>query len=167
MPKPLQWLGQTLVYLGIAALFGFFSDWPRFTYFPADKAQILLSFAHGAQRKGECRRLSAEEIAEMPANMRRPEICPRERLPVYVELLIDGEPLYSDHLPPSGLSGDGPSQIHRHFEVSPGPHELTVRLRDSARSEGFDYLRSETITLRERQNFLIDFRPDTGGFVFL
>ena len=167
MPKPLQWLGQALVYLMIAALFGLFSDWPSFSYFPADKAQIVLSFAHGAERKGECRRLSAEEIAELPANMRRPEICPRERLPVYIELMVDGEPLFSDHLPPSGLAGDGPSQVHRQFVISPGSHRLTVRLRDSARTEGFDYERSETVVLRERQNFLIDFRADTGGFVFL
>ena len=167
MPKPLQWLGQGLVYLMIAALFGLFSDWPRFTYYPDDKAQILLSFAHGAQRKGECRRLTAEEIAELPPNMRRPEICPRERLPVYIELIVNDEPLYRDHLPPSGLSGDGPSQVHRPFVVAPGSHRVTLRLRDSARTEGFDYERSETITLRARQNLVIDFRADTGGFVFL
>lgn len=167
MPRPLQFLGQGLVYLVIALLFGLFSDWPRFTYFPAEQAQIMLSFAHGAQRKGECRKLSAEEIAELAPNMRRPEICPRERLPVLVELTLDGQALYRESLPPSGLSGDGPSQVHQRFVVEPGSHEITVRLRDSARSEGFDYERSETITLRERQNFVIDFRSDRGGFVFM
>ena len=167
MPKPLQWAGQGLVYLAIALLFGLFSDWPRFTYFPAERAQIMLSFAHGAERKGECRRLSAEELNELAPNMRRPVVCPRERLPVLVELVIDDKPLYRDLLPPSGLSGDGPSQIHRRFVVAPGEHRITVRLRDSARSEGFDYDRSETVVLREQQNFVIDFRADRGGFVFM
>lgn len=167
MPKPLQFLGQGLVYVVIALLFGLFSDWPRFSYFPPDRAQIMLSFAHGAQRKGECRKLSAEEIGELAPNMRRTEICPRERLPVLIELVIDDEPLHRESLPPSGLSGDGPSQIHRQFIVAPGSHRLTVRLRDSARSEGFDYERSETIVLRKQQNFVINFRADTGGFVFM
>ncbi len=167
MPRPLQFLGQGVVYLVIALLFGLFSDWPRFTFFPADQAQIMLSFAHGAQRKGECRKLTAEELDELAPNMRRPEICPRERLPVLVELTLDDQPLYRESLPPSGLSGDGPSQVHRRFVVAPGSHRITVRLRDSARSEGFDYERSETIALRERQNFVIDFRSDRGGFVFM
>ena len=167
MLRPLQVLGQGVVYLVIALLFGLFSDWPRFTYFPADQAQIMLSFAHGAQRKGECRRLTAEEISELAPNMRRPMVCPRERLPVVIEVIVDDKPLYRASLPPSGLSGDGPSQVHRGFVVAPGTHRLTVRLRDSARTDGFDYERSETITLRARQNFVIDFRADTGGFVFL
>ena len=167
MPRPLQWLGQGVVYLAIALLFGVFSDWPRFTYFPADRAQIMLSFAHGADRKGECRKLTEEELGELAPNMRRPEICPRERLPVLVELLLDDQPLYRASLPPSGISGDGPSQIHRQFIVAPGTHRLTVRLRDTARTEGFDYERSETVTLTEQQNFVIDFRADTGGFVFM
>lgn len=167
MLRPLQILGQGIVYLVIALLFGLFSDWPRFTYFPEDRAQIMLSFAHGAQRKGECRKLTQDEINELAPNMRRLEVCPRERLPVVVELLLNDKPLFREALPPSGLSGDGPSQVHKQFVVAPGAHELTVRLRDTARAEGFDYERSETVVLRAQQNFVIDFRADTGGFVFL
>ena len=167
MPKVLQYLGQGLVYGLIALLFGVFADWPRYTHFPPDQAQIMLSFAHGAERKGDCRRLSAEEIAELAPNMRRAEICPRERLPVLVELMLDDTTLFNAALPPSGLSRDGPSQVHRGFAVAPGAYRLTVRLRDSARSEGFDYERSEDIVLRAMQNFVVDFRADTGGFVFM
>ena len=167
MPRVLKFAGQGLVYALIALLFGIFSDWPRYTHSPPDKAQILLSFSHGGARKGGCRTLSAEEIAELPPNMRRPQICPRERLPLSVELLLDGQALYRAELPPSGLSKDGPSQVHRRFLVAPGTHSLTVRMRDSARAQGFDYERSEDIVLREMQNFVIDFRADTGGFLFL
>ena len=167
MSKVLKVLGQVVAYAAIALLFAVFSDWPPYRSFPPDQAQIMLSFAHGADRKGPCRKLTAEEIAETAANMRRPEICPRERLPVQIELLLDDEPLFSASLPPSGLAGDGPSQVHRRFIVTPGSHRLTARLRDSARSEGYDYERSETVVLREQQNFVIDFRADTGGFVFM
>lgn len=167
MPKPLKYLGQGLVYALIALLFGVFSDSPRYTYSPPEQAQIMLSFSHGGARKGECRRLSAEELAELAPNMRRPQICPRERLPLLVELTLDGKPLFRAELPPSGLSGDGPSQVHRRFLVAPGPHRLTARLRDTARAQGFDYERSADIVLRAQQSFVVDFRADTGGFVFL
>lgn len=167
MTRALQYAGQAVVYGLIALLLGSFADWPSYTRFPADQAQILLSFAHGAERKGECRRLTAEEIAALPANMRKPTVCPRERLPVEVELRLDDALLFRASLPPSGLSGDGPSQVHRRFQVAPGTHRLTARLRDSARAEGFDYEHSEEITLSPQQNFVIDFRPDLGGFVFM
>ena len=167
MPKVLRYLGQFVAYAAIGLLFAVFSDWPPYSNFPSGQAQILLSFAHGADRKGPCRKLTAEEIGELAPNMRRPEICPRERLPVHVEVLLDDQPLFSASLPPSGIAGDGPSQVHRSFVVSPGSHRLTARLRDTARAEGYDYERSETIELRELQNFVIDFRADTGGFVFM
>ena len=167
MVKALKYAGQGVVYALIALLFGVFSDSPRYVHAPPDQAQIMLSFTHGGQRKGECRRLNAEELAELAPNMRRAQVCPRERLPLLVELTLDGRTLFTADLPPSGLSGDGPSQVHRRFIVPPGSHRLTVRLRDSARSEGFDYERSEDIVLKERQNFVVDFRADAGGFVFM
>ena len=167
MSRALKFAGQGVVYALIALVFGVFSDWPRYTTSPPDQAQIMLSFSHGGARKGGCRRLSAEEIAELAPNMRRPEICPRERLPLLVELVLDGRTLFRAELPPSGLSKDGPSQVHERFLVAPGPYRMTVRLRDSARAEGFDYERSEDIDLRAMQNFVVDFRADTGGFLFL
>jgi hypothetical protein len=99
--------------------------------------------------------------------MRRPLDCPRERLPVVVELVADGKVLLQAALPPSGLSGDGPSQVYHRFLVEAGPHEITARLRDSDRTEGYDYERSATLELRPAQNFVIDFRADAGGFVFM
>jgi hypothetical protein len=87
-------------------------------------ALIKLSFAHGAQKE-DCRPRTAEELAKLPPNMRRPMVCARERLPVAVELLLDGAPLYQAVLPPTGLAGDGPSRAYQRFAVPPGQHELT------------------------------------------
>lgn len=166
MSRALRALGQLLVYGVIALLLGVFANGPTYQRFPEDKAQILLSFSHGAQRKGGCRRLSAAEIAALPANMRRPEICPRERLPVLVELELDGRILFAAWLPPSGLAGDGRSQVYRRFQVAPGAHRLVARLRDSDRADGFDYEREATVTLVPGQNLVVDFRSEMGGFLF-
>lgn len=166
MPRLWAWLGQALIY-GIVALgLGAFSTRPAYLHFPPDKAQIVLSFSHVGDRVVPCRKPTREEIQEMAANMRRAEICERARLPLQVELLLEGEALYSASLVPTGLSRDGASQVHERFTVAPGRHELLVRLRDSARSSGYDYEAAAVVELRPRQSLVIDFRAELGGFLF-
>jgi len=166
MINVLRYGGQAAVYLLIAVLFAVFADWPPYVAFPPDQAQIKIALAHGAAHKVECRRRTAEELAALPANMRRPLDCPRERLPVVVELEIDGALMMHESAPPSGLSGDGPSKIYRRFAVPAGHHSIVARLRDSNRAEGYDYERRAEIELAPLHIFVIDFRADTGGFLF-
>lgn len=166
MTAALRYAGQAAVLLLFMTVIGFFADSPAYVHHPPDLALIKLSFTHGAERKGECRRLSAEELARLAPNMRRPTQCPRERLPVHVEFALDGNLLYRGTLPPTGLSGDGPSRVYERFPVAPGAHRIAVRLRETARSEGFDRERTEIVELKPGQNFVVDFRPDAGGFIF-
>lgn len=158
--------GQGLVYLAFAVLLGVFANGPSYTHLPADQAMIKLSFAHGGSHKQACRRRTAEEIAALPPNMRKVFDCPRERVAVLVELRLDGDELYRAELQPTGLAGDGPSRVYARFAVVPGRHVLEARLRDTPRSEGFDYVRKEVIELAPLQNFVVDFRPGGDGFVF-
>lgn len=167
MIKPLHLLGQAIAYAAFAGVIGYFSTRPAYTHLDPELALIKLSFSHAGQHKGECRQLSPEDLAKLPPNMRRPLDCPRERLPLQVELVLDGEVLYRGELPPSGLAGDGASTAYRKFPVAPGRHRLAARLRDSARPTGYDYEKEADITLHPRQNFVIDFRPALGGFQFL
>ena len=164
MARPLAYVGQGAAYLLLALGIGYFSDRPAYTHFPPEMALIKLSFAHGA-KKEECRRRTSEELASLPPNMRRPLACSRERLPVTVELLLDGAPLYRAVLPPTGLAGDGPSRAYQRFPVPAGRHELVARLRDSDRSEGFDYERTAVLEFAPAQSLAIDFRAEMGGFV--
>jgi hypothetical protein len=162
------YLGQGVVYLLIALALGVLSDTPAYRHFPDDRALLVLSFSHGGARKEPCRTLSPEELAELAPNMRRPDakVCPRERVPVEAELVLDGAALFGETLAPSGLVGDGPSKVYRRFAVEPGRHWLVMRLRDTARAEGFDHERTAEVTLAPRQRFVVDFRADHGGFVF-
>ncbi|MBT8147522.1 MAG: hypothetical protein KJN90_11765, partial [Gammaproteobacteria bacterium] len=61
----------------------------------------------------------------------------------------------------------GASTAYRKFTVPAGTHHLVARLRDSRREVGFDYEQAAEITLTPQQNFVIDFRPELGGFLFL
>jgi hypothetical protein len=165
MSAALRLAGQGAAYLAFIAAIAFGTTL-GYRHFPADKAVIKLSFTHGAARPSDCRRLSAAELEKLAPNMRRPTQCARGRLPVFTELVLDEETVFSAALPPTGLARDGPSRIYRSFVVAPGRHRLVIRLRDSARASGFDYIRAAEVELAPRQNFVIDFRPEGDGFIF-
>lgn len=158
-------LGQLVVYALIILTIGYFSSHPLYVQFPSDKAQIKLSFAHGAARKEKCRRLTSKEIAKLPPNKRRPNTCARERVPVTIQLLLDDKIIYDDVLQPIGIARDGPSQVYTKFTVEPGPHVVTARLKDTLRQDGFDYEKTFKIDLAPLQNLAIDFKADKGGFI--
>lgn len=162
----LRYTGQTFAYAAFVALLAFFATAPVYHPIDPDAAMLKLSFVHVGQRRVECRKMSPEEIARLPPNMRLILDCPRERLPVLVELELDGKLLLRRELAASGLSHDRASSIYQKFVVPPGRHLVTARLRDSARTEGFDYTRSTEVELRPRQNFVVDFRAEAGGFSF-
>jgi hypothetical protein len=167
MDRVARYLAQIAAYGLFAGVVGYFSDTPAYVHHNPEKALIKLSFSHAGEHKGECRRRTPEELAALAPNMRRPFDCPRERVPLMVELVMDGELIYRGVLPPAGLAGDGASTVYQRFPVAPGRHRLIARLRDSRREQGFDHEHKQIVELRPRQNFVIDFRPQTGGFRFL
>lgn len=160
----LKWTGQAAVYAVIMVVIGYFASAPAYRHFAADHALIKLTFTHGAKFKGGCRRRTAQELQELAPNMRKPFDCPRDRVPVVIEVDVDGETVYQAALKPSGLHGDGPAVLYRSFPVTAGKHTMAFRLRDTDRTTGFDYERHATVTLKPDQLFVIQFREELGGF---
>jgi hypothetical protein len=159
-------LAQFLIILALFAGVAAFANRPVYRQTPPDTAIVMLTFVHGADRKAECRRLSPAEIAKLPPNMRRVEECPRGRRPLHVELDIDGKSVLRAALPPTGIAGDGPSRVYERFVVPAGAHEIAVRMRDTPRQDGFDHQRAGRIALVPDQLFVIDFRAESGEFIF-
>ncbi|MBL1143088.1 MAG: hypothetical protein HND53_13765 [Proteobacteria bacterium] len=159
-------LGQIIAFIPFAMGIGYFSDSPSYTYHDPEKALIMVSFSHASEHKDECRRFSQEELSAMAPNMRRPMDCSRERVPVYIELMMDGQNLLSQSYNPTGLAKDGAASIYESIPVEPGQHEISVKLRDSSRESGFDYEGNVSINLDAKELFVIDFRKDHNGFNF-
>lgn len=158
-------VGQGIFYTLVALILGYLSASPTWTHMSDDLAVIKISFSHGAERKVPCRKRTPRELMALPPNMRKPMDCSRERLPVYVELAIDGETMVAETLPPMGIARDGQSRIYHAIVISPGAHRLEVGIRDTARTTGFDYELHKSIHLEPRQNLVVDFEGDKGIFL--
>ena len=157
-------LGQALAYSCAAALLAYFSIAPRHEVLGPKLAMVNLSFSQAGRLKEPCTALTPAELAKLPINMRRPRDCRRERWPIEVQLVINGELMLSGRYAPAGLWSDGPSTVYKRFAVPAGQTTLSVRLRNSGRVEGFDYTRSATVDLETAQNLVIDFHAEQGGF---
>lgn len=166
MSVALRTIAQFVVILALFAGVAVLANRPIYRQIPDDAGVMMLTFVHGADRKGECRRLSPEEIAKLPPNMRRVQDCPRVRRAIYVELDVDGRNIYRADLPPTGIAGDGPSRVYQRFVLPAGKYDVAVRMRDTARAAGFDHERRETVNFSPSQLLVIDYRPESGEFIF-
>ena len=167
MRNPMQYLGQAVAYVLFAVVVGYFSASPVYRYLDPDKALIKLNFSHAGQHKQECRRYTQEELDQLPPNMRRPMDCTRERVPLLVELEINGELQLKQSVPPSGIASDGAATVYEKFQVPSGTHTGSGRMRDSRREQGYDYATEKVVNVESGQVLVIDFEPETGGFKFL
>lgn len=162
----MQLIVQASAYAVFAVVVGLLSAWPAYDNAARDRAIVKLSLSHAAARIRPCVVLTPDELAELAPNMRQPERCERARLPLVVELEIDGDVVLRIEAPPSGLWDDGPASVYQRFEFDPGPHEVTARLRDSARSDGWDYSHTEAVRFERGRYFSVTFRAESGGFKF-
>jgi hypothetical protein len=163
---PAAWAGQLLLYGLFALAIGVFSQWPRYHPLGPGQALIKLSFTRVGKPVGECRRLSPEELARLPPNMRTPEVCPRERSPITVEVDLGGVTVLRRSAPPSGVAKDGASALYERLVVPAGEQRIAVRLSDDVRSRSTPYVREATVRLTPGQVLVIDFDAGKGGITF-
>lgn len=163
----MHWIGQAVAY-GLFALFiGHFSNSPRYQHLPPNEAMLKLSLRHSGQILGECRQLSAEELAALPPTKRAQLDCPRERSPLEIELEVNGKMQLSERVEPRGLHHDGMASTYHRINVPAGPISLTVRMKDGVNQEEFPYVAERHLELRPGQVLLIDFDSQEKRFVFL
>lgn len=157
---------SAIAYALFAAVVGWLSVWPRFSLIEEGQAMVSLSFSHAGQRVRECRRLSQEELNALPPNMRKPEDCPRERLPVNILFTRNGETLYEASLAPTGLWNDGSSNVYQRLAIPAGVQNLFIGMNERGRSDSFDFKLEETVELAAGQHVVVEFDHDRQSFLF-
>lgn len=160
---PSAWAGQVLLYGLFAAAIGVFSQWPRVHPIEPGQSLIKLSFTRVGKPVGDCRKPSAAEQAKLPPNMRAPEICPRERSPITVQVDVDGKPALQRIAAPTGLSKDGAAAVYERLVVPAGERRIAVQLSDDMRARETPYRREANVQLVPGQILVIDFDAEKGG----
>lgn len=159
--------GQLIAYVVFILFLGTLSKYPSYDHAGEDQASIRLTLNHAGKVKGECRKRTAQELSKLSPNMREPMDCPRERSPVRIELALDGEVIYRDNYPPSGLKKDGESAGYKRITIKAGKHRLRVRMNDDVKVEAFNYIMDREITLKPAQVLVVRFDNLSGRFIIL
>ena len=160
--KLLRYMLQALNYSIFIALIWYFATSPAIHPIDDDEAMLTIAFAHAGELREPCRRLSAQELAELAPNMRKIEDCPRERSPITIEASLDGDPLFSQTFRATGLFEDGGVDIYFSKTVAAGKHNLSLQMNDSVHIEGFNHEFEAEIDMPAARVLLVRFKPDSG-----
>ncbi|MGD8583417.1 MAG: hypothetical protein PVF06_12310 [Gammaproteobacteria bacterium] len=160
--KVLRYLLQAINYTVFMALIWYFATSPSIRILADDEAVITIAFAHAGETREPCRKLSQEELAKLPPNMRKPEDCPRERSPVVIQALLDGNMLINETLQPPGLFKDGGVNVYFSGKIPAGSHHFVIKMDDSVRKKGFDYVFEQDISIKPAQVLLVSFNSQKG-----
>jgi hypothetical protein len=160
--KALRYLLQAINYTVFMALIWYFATSPSIRILEEDEAMITIAFAHAGESREPCRRLSQEELAKLPPNMRKPEDCPRERSPVVIQAMLDGATLIDETLQPPGLFKDGGVNVYFSGKIPAGSHHFEIKMDDSVRKEGFDHTFEQDINIKPAQILLVNFDSQKG-----
>jgi hypothetical protein len=158
--------GQALAFLAFALAIGTFSQWPPLRPIGEGQALVRLAMAVPGKLKGECRRLTEEELARLAPNMRRPLDCPRERRPVRIRLEVDGVLIKEEVIQPSGVARDGAATAYWKLVVPTGPRHLRAMVSEDATASGYPHENAVRLELRSGAIVSVDFDRERGGILF-
>jgi hypothetical protein len=154
----LRYLGQAILYALFFLPLVYLTSAPDYRQLPPDMAELKIAIRHAGQVVGECTDLSSEDFANLAANMKRPQVCPRERSPLQLQLIVDGETLYRATVPASGLHNDGMSSMYQRFAVPSGNHQLRLQMNDDVNIEGPTWSLEQDVELAPAQVMVASFK---------
>ena len=110
-------LAQVTFYVAVGLFIGYFTYSPTYQYTDGSEAELKFVVRHSGNLIGECRTLTSEEMGNLPPNMRKPQVCPREKAPLTVALSVNGNGIYDKTIEPSGLQSDGVIALYKRFPL--------------------------------------------------
>ena len=153
-----RYLGQGLFYALFFLPIVYLTHQPQHQHLPEGMAELKIAVRHAGATIGECTDVQAGVYTPLPGNKQRQQICPRERSPLQLELLMDGKPLYLATASPSGLHDDGVASIYRRFTVPAGRHKLQLRMNDDVAVEGYPWVLEQDVELQPAQVMVASFK---------
>jgi hypothetical protein len=158
MDKLTRYLGQALLYALFFTPLVFLTHRPMHQHLAEDRAVLKIAVRHAGAIIGKCTPIGTAENSKRPVNMQRTEICPRERSPLQLELILDGDTLYRATIPASGLHNDGVSSMYRRFDIPAGAHQVQLLMNDDQAVDGYTWQLQQDIQLEPAQVMVASFK---------
>jgi len=129
---------------------------------------IRLSWRAVGNRAEACREPTKDELAALPAHMRRSEICEARLSPFRLVVAIDGAPVLERVIRPGGARHDRPAYVFQEFSVAPGTHRLQIAFTAEpgegvAATQQAPLLFDQPVTLQPREIFLVSHDAETDA----
>jgi len=140
----------------------------------SDSAMVRLAWRATPARIRHCRTLTPEELARIPAHMRRTEECEETTLPYRLTIRYDSAPPITLTIHAAGAREDRPMYVFHESRLGPGPRVLSIRFQRDSAPEGVAPTVSQTpalltldtvVVLRERQIALVTYDADRQHLV--
>ncbi|MEO5352415.1 MAG: hypothetical protein H7835_04295 [Magnetococcus sp. XQGC-1] len=163
MNSAVRYLLQGFCYAAFCGVVYYFSTSPVYQYLGAGEAEILVAFKHPTQRREACHQRTAEELQQLPPNMRRAQDCPRERAPLVLDIALDGRSVLHKEFVSPGIHRDGSIFVYAKFFIPAGAHQLQMQMRDSVR-EGYDYRLERRFDFQPGQMLVVGFDENASDF---
>jgi hypothetical protein len=153
-----RYLGQALCYALFFIPLAYLTQQPNHRHLDEGMAVLKIAVRHAGKIIGECTPISGVNQAHRGSNLRQAEICPRERSSLQLQLILDGETLYHDTVPASGLHSDGVSSMYQRFSIPAGVHHIKLLMNDDVATEEFPWQLEREIELQPAQVMVASFK---------
>jgi len=131
---------------------------------PGETGELRLAWQYKSQPVEQCRRQTPEELAKLPAHMRREVVCERRLRSYLLEVAVDGAARVADTVRARGARADRPLGIFARVPLPPGRHE--VRVTFSPVGGGHEPLTlAAAVTVAPRQVWLATLDEERGALV--
>jgi NAD-dependent dihydropyrimidine dehydrogenase PreA subunit/coenzyme F420-reducing hydrogenase delta subunit len=128
-------------------------------------SELVVTFKHPGQMSENCREFTPEELAALPAHMRREKVCDRARGSVRLRVPVDGERRVDGTYAPMGIWNDGNSIAVEHIPVPVGAHDVRVEIGDSLDAEEWTYTTIQKLEFTDDARRVVAF-DRVAGFEF-
>lgn len=99
----------------------------RLRAFERTDAMVRVAWSARPARVEVCKRVSDEELATLPAHMRRQVVCEGTTARYRLDVALNGAPMRADTIRGGGLRHDREVYVFRELMVSPGRTTVVVR----------------------------------------
>ena len=162
MSSARRWLWQAAFFAVFFIPLAKLTSTPSYHVHEQGTAVIKLAFRHAGVAIGECETIHGAGIERASVEQLRNSLCSRERSPLELELILDGETLYRELVHPTGLNKDGVASVYARFVVPAGRHEIALAMRDDVVADAPNWILQHEVELAQAEVLVIGFRE---GFI--